>query len=102
MSASANFLKLKICVTDFDNAIAAKQRVAFSSNVNGVPIGEEGATARTAQDGTGTKELEGELRRRRRRRYRGHVTRIPWFWNLNDLRRGGRRRLHAAEDITDG
>ena len=34
MSASANFLKLKICVTDFDNAIATKQRVAFCSNVN--------------------------------------------------------------------
>ena len=34
MPASANFLKFKVCPADFDNTIAAKQSVAFSSYVN--------------------------------------------------------------------
>src|SRR5580704_17693117 len=101
MSARANFLKLKIRVADFDNAIAAKQRVAFCSDVNRVPIREESAAVRTAQYGAGTKKLEGKLQRRRRGRCRCHIIRIPWFWNPNNFRRGRRRRLLAAEDITD-
>lgn len=100
MSASGHFLKLKINVTDFDNAIPAKQRVSFRGDINRVPIGEESATARTAQDGAGTKKLEGKLRRRWRGSCRRHVIWIPWYWNPDNFRRG-RGGQHAAEDITD-
>jgi hypothetical protein len=101
MSPRANFLKLKIRPADFEYAIAPKQCVAFCSDVNRVPIREESATARTVQYSAGTKKLEGKLRRRRGGCCRYHVIRIPWFWNPNNFRRGRRRRLLAAEDITD-
>lgn len=101
MSARANFFKLKIHATDFDNAIPAKQRVALSSNVNGVSVCEESATARTALDGAGTKKLEGKLRRRWGGSWRRHVIRIPRHWDRDNLRSGRRRRLYAAKDVTN-
>jgi hypothetical protein len=41
MSASANFLKLKIHAADCDNALQAKQRVDFGNSANRVTVGEE-------------------------------------------------------------
>ena len=102
MPASAIFLKLKFQPANFDNAIPAKHRIALSSNVNGVPICEESAKARTVQDIARTKKLEGKLWRRRRWRRRRHEIGIPSYGHPDNFRRGRGRRQDAAEDITGG
>jgi hypothetical protein len=105
MSSGTNFLKLKIHMADFDNTIAAKHGVAFTSNVDGVPIGEKSATGYTALDRARTKKLEGKFRRRRRGRYRWNVIRVPRSWNSNNFdgrRRWWWRRQYAVENIPDG
>jgi hypothetical protein len=100
MPASANFLKFKVCSTDFDNAISSKQDVALGSNINGVTIGEESAAGGTLRDSARTKKFEGKFGRRRWRRDRRDKIRIPRFWDSDNFS-GGRRWQVAAEDVAN-
>ena len=57
VKSARNFLKFEIGIADFEDAIAAKQRIALGDDVHVLAVGNESAASRSSRNRAITKDI---------------------------------------------